>query len=131
MGPVCDLEALNVGYSLHLEERLVLRRSHCVSCARPTAFSSTPRQVIALHLSCGSLIAVTMHPLDERHDPETDVLYLLSLEGEIARSIEVSPGISDEFDGEGKIIGVEILRAPKILAERVVASLHAKQAGVI
>jgi len=66
-----------------------------------------------------------------RYDTEADVLYLVSGKGEIARSMEVAPGVSVEFDDGGNVIGVEILRASQVLVERVVASLHAKQAGVI
>ena len=73
-----------------------------------------------------------MRPESEaRYDPEADVLYLVSEEGEVARSVEVRPGITVEFGDQGKILGVEILRASKVLAPEVLASLHAKQAGVI
>jgi uncharacterized protein YuzE len=66
-----------------------------------------------------------------QYDAKTDVLYLFSEEGEIARSIEVSPGITVEFGDAGNILGLEILRASKVLTEKVIASLHAKQAGVL
>ena len=65
------------------------------------------------------------------YDGKADVLYLFSEEGEIARSIEVSPGITVEFGNAGNILGVEILKASKVLTEKVIASLHAKQAGVL
>jgi uncharacterized protein YuzE len=66
-----------------------------------------------------------------RYDVKADVLYLFSEEGEIARSMEVSPGITVEFGDAGNILGVEILRASKVLTEKVIASLHVKQAGVL
>jgi uncharacterized protein YuzE len=66
-----------------------------------------------------------------RYDAKADVLYLVCDKGEIARSIEVSPGITVEFGDAGNILGVEILRASKILTEKAIASLHAKQAGVL
>jgi uncharacterized protein YuzE len=66
-----------------------------------------------------------------RYDAKTDVLYLVCDDGEICRSIEVSPGITIEFGDAGSILGVEILRASKVLPEKVIASLHAKQAGVL
>ena len=59
------------------------------------------------------------------------MLYLVSDEGEIARSIEVSPGITVELGDGGNILGVELLRASKVLTQKVIASLHAKQAGVL
>jgi uncharacterized protein YuzE len=66
-----------------------------------------------------------------RYDAKADVLYLVRDDGEIARSIEVSPGITVEFGDAGNILGVEILRASKVLTEKVIALLHAKQAGVL
>jgi uncharacterized protein YuzE len=66
-----------------------------------------------------------------RYDAKADVLYLVCDEGEIARSLEVSQGITVEFGDAGNILGVEILRASKVLTEKVIASLHAKQAGVL
>ena len=66
-----------------------------------------------------------------RYDVRADVLYLFCEEGEIARSVEVSPGVTIEFGDTGNILGVEILRASKVLTEKVIASLHAKQAGVL
>ena len=65
-----------------------------------------------------------------RYDVKADVLYLFSEEGEFARSMEVSPGITVDFGDEGNILGVEIVQASKLLTERVIASLHAEQAGV-
>jgi uncharacterized protein YuzE len=65
-----------------------------------------------------------------RYDTNADVLYLVGDEGEIDRSIEASPGIAVEFGDAGNILGVEILRASKVLTEKVIASLHAKWAGV-
>jgi uncharacterized protein YuzE len=66
-----------------------------------------------------------------RYDTEADVLYLVCDEGEITGSIEISPGITVEFGDAGNILGVEIIRASKVLTEKVIASLHAKQAGVL
>ena len=48
------------------------------------------------------------------YDQETDVLYI-AREGEEAAVIEISPGINLEMDGDGKVIGVEILNASKLL----------------
>jgi uncharacterized protein YuzE len=66
-----------------------------------------------------------------RYDAKADVLYTVCDEGEIARSIEVSPGITVEFGDAGNILSVEILRASKVLTEKVIVPLHAKQAGVL
>ena len=64
-----------------------------------------------------------------RYDAKADMLYPVSNEGELARSIEVSPGITVEFSDTGNILGVEILKASKVLTAQVIASLHTKQAG--
>lgn len=66
-----------------------------------------------------------------RYDPEVDVLYVVAAAGEVARSAEMSAGVTIEYDDRGSVIGVEILRASKVLAAQIVASLHAKQAGVL
>ena len=66
-----------------------------------------------------------------RYDAKADVLYLVCDEGEIARWIEISPSITVEFGDAGDILGIEILRASKVPTEKVIASLHAKQAGVL
>ena len=66
-----------------------------------------------------------------RYDVRADVLDLSCEEGEIARSVEASPGVTVAFGDAGDILGVEILRASKVLTEKVIASLHAKQAGVL
>jgi uncharacterized protein YuzE len=66
-----------------------------------------------------------------RYDVRADVLYLFGEEGAIARSVELSPGVTIGFGDAGNILGVEILRASKVLTEKVIASLHAKQAGVL
>jgi uncharacterized protein YuzE len=66
-----------------------------------------------------------------RYDAKPDVLYLVCDEGKIARSIEASPGITVEFGDAANILGVEILRASKVLTEKAIASLLTKQAGVL
>ncbi|MFH0792675.1 MAG: DUF2283 domain-containing protein [bacterium] len=64
-----------------------------------------------------------------RYDAEADILYVPSRKGSIARSVEVAPGITLEYGNGGEVVGLEILRASKLLSDQVVASLHAKQAG--
>ena len=66
-----------------------------------------------------------------RYDAAADVLYLVARPGQIARTQEACPGLTIEFADDGSILGVEVLRASQVLADKIVASLHAKQAGVI
>ena len=72
-----------------------------------------------------------VHAEQTHYDAAKDVLYLVAAQGEVYRSTEVAPGITLEYGKDGEIIGLEILRASQVLAEKVVASLHAKQAGVL
>ena len=47
------------------------------------------------------------------YDPESDVLYIVTCEGEEEEFVEVAPGIHVELDDVGKVIGIEILHASK------------------
>ena len=72
-----------------------------------------------------------VHAQQTHYDATADVLYLVAAGGAVHRSAEVAPGITIEYGKDGEVIGLEILRASQVLAEKVVASLHAKQAGVL
>lgn len=72
-----------------------------------------------------------VHARQTHYDPTADVLYLVAAGGPVCRSAEVAPGITLEYGEEGEVVGLEILRASQVLAEKVVASLHGKQAGVL
>ena len=72
-----------------------------------------------------------VHAQQAHYDATMDVLYLVAAGGPIHRSTEVAPGITLEYGKDGEVVGLEILRASQVLAEKVVASLHAKQAGVL
>ena len=60
------------------------------------------------------------------YDPSSDVLYLVTKEGVEAEFREVLPGVNVEMDAEGHVIGVEILRASKVLGN-VLEPLHRKR----
>ncbi|MGQ0694988.1 MAG: DUF2283 domain-containing protein [Nitrospiraceae bacterium] len=51
-------------------------------------------------------------------DHEADALYLTLDDGSAVESKEVSPGIIVDYNGEGKVVGIEMLylstRAPKL-----------------
>jgi uncharacterized protein YuzE len=47
------------------------------------------------------------------YDKEVDALYIRIQEKDIARTQEVSDGINLDFDGEGRLIGLEVLDASK------------------
>ena len=47
------------------------------------------------------------------YDKEVDALYIRIQEKEVARPQEVSDGVNLDFDGEGRLIGLEVLGASK------------------
>ena len=49
------------------------------------------------------------------YDVESDVLYLGAKKGLEEEYVEVAPGIGAELDAGGKVIGVEILNASKVM----------------
>lgn len=49
------------------------------------------------------------------YDKESDSLFIYLEEGEEDRFEEIAPGINLEFDENGKMIGVEILKASRFL----------------
>lgn len=48
-----------------------------------------------------------------KYDKEVDVVYILFSEGKVAESDEDKPGIIIDYDGEGNIVGIEVLEASK------------------
>ena len=49
------------------------------------------------------------------YDKKEDILYLGVGDGVEEEFVEISPGFSVELDSKGKVIGVEILDASKVL----------------
>ena len=47
------------------------------------------------------------------YDSESDVLYIVTKEGEEEKFVEIAPGVNVELDVRGEVIGVEILNASK------------------
>ena len=52
---------------------------------------------------------------DITYDPEADAVYITVGRGEIDRTEEAGPFIYD-VDAEGRVVGIEILTASKVLA---------------
>jgi len=50
------------------------------------------------------------------YDEEGDALYVRSSDADVVDSEEVSDGIVLDFDGEGRIVAIEVLDASKLLA---------------
>ncbi|HEX5022083.1 MAG TPA: DUF2283 domain-containing protein [Candidatus Binatia bacterium] len=47
------------------------------------------------------------------YDKKVDALYIRIQEKDVARTQEVSDGVNLDFDGEGRLIGLEVLSASK------------------
>ncbi len=50
-----------------------------------------------------------------RYDAQSDALYIRLAEGRINESEEVSPGVVLDFDVDGHLLGVEVLKASERL----------------
>ncbi len=50
-----------------------------------------------------------------RYSPDSDVLYFLLAEGEEEYFEEPIPGVHVEYDESGRVIGVEVLNASRVL----------------
>jgi uncharacterized protein YuzE len=53
--------------------------------------------------------------LDITYDPEADAAYIQLDPGEIVESEEVTAGIIFDYDREGRVLGIEVLHASKLL----------------
>lgn len=54
--------------------------------------------------------------LDATYDPETDAAYITLADGEIVKTAEVSPGFRFDYDREGRVLGIEVSTASRLLA---------------
>ena len=61
---------------------------------------------------------------------KNDVLHLLIASGPEHSSFELAPGVTAELDGEGTLIGVEILNASAFLRDTILESAQAKLGSV-
>ena len=55
------------------------------------------------------------------YDPERDLLYIYFAEPEkkSAETITIKPGVHADFDKDGKLIGIEVIDAKKILGKKI------------
>lgn len=59
-----------------------------------------------------------------RYDEQADALYLRLGEAETVESEEVRPGIVLDFDGENRVVGVEILNVRRKFPDADVSRFH-------
>lgn len=62
--------------------------------------------------------------LSFNYDPATDAAYLRFSAGEIIESEEVSPGVVLDYDADGRIVALEVMKAGERLPKDV---LHAAE----
>ena len=53
---------------------------------------------------------------DMTYDPSADAAYIYLGRAEIAESEEVAPGFVLDYDAGGRVVGIEIIGASKVLA---------------
>ncbi|MBS7270049.1 MAG: DUF2283 domain-containing protein [Candidatus Freyarchaeota archaeon] len=58
------------------------------------------------------------------YDEESDILYVVIAEGEEEGFIEIAPDINLEIGERGKIIGIEILNAKKLMEKKTTKILE-------
>lgn len=51
------------------------------------------------------------------YDREADALYIRLRDGDVAKTSDVEEGLALDYDNEGALIGIEILRASKRITE--------------
>ncbi len=57
------------------------------------------------------------------YDPITDAAYLRFSEASVAESEEVTPGVVLDYDADGRMVGMEVLKAKgKLPADALVAA---------
>lgn len=47
------------------------------------------------------------------YDPQVDAAYITLVDGKVAESEELRPGIVVDFDAENRVVGIEILNVRK------------------
>jgi uncharacterized protein YuzE len=57
---------------------------------------------------------------------EEDVLHLIISEEEEVNSVELSPNITAELNGQGELIGIEILQASTFVRDSIMEAVQAK-----
>ena len=61
-----------------------------------------------------------------RYFESEDIIHIMIKEGRETGSVEISPNITAELDGDNKIIGVEILNASTYLRDNLLDTIQAK-----
>ena len=62
-----------------------------------------------------------------RYDVHSDTLFIATRTGPEEQFIEVAPGVNVELDADGRVLGIEILRASQVLRPVVKPLYHHQQ----
>lgn len=55
------------------------------------------------------------------YDPDRDLLYIYfaEIETKAAQTVTISPGVHADFDSEGKLMGIEVIEASKVMGKKI------------
>jgi uncharacterized protein YuzE len=54
-------------------------------------------------------------------DPDRDLLYIFfaELETKVAETVTIRPGVHADFDKDGKLMGIEVIEASKVMGKKI------------
>ncbi len=55
------------------------------------------------------------------YDPDRDLLYIYfaEVETKAVQTVTISPGVHADFDGDGKLMGIEVIEASKVMGKKI------------
>ena len=55
------------------------------------------------------------------YDPERDLLYIFfaEIETKAAETVTIKPDVHADFDREGKLMGIEVIEASKVMGKKI------------
>ena len=55
------------------------------------------------------------------YDPERDLLYIYfaELDTKVDQTVTIKPGVHADFDRDGKLMGIEVIEASKVMGNKI------------
>ena len=55
------------------------------------------------------------------YDPDRDLLYIYfaEIETNAAQTVTITPGVHADFDRDGKLMGIEVIEASKVMGKKI------------
>jgi uncharacterized protein YuzE len=55
------------------------------------------------------------------YDPDRDLLYIYfaEIETKVAETVTIRPGVHADFDRDGKLMGIEVIEASKVMGKKI------------